>query len=155
MTSQAQTIRLARNSSSSSSDRVLIRIGQLKFLARWEASGAPRTCELFQSLLPLNMKMIHCSWSGEGGWIPLGKWDAPWYPENQTSNPSPGQLLLYAPGPSEPELLIPYGVCIFNSKYGVLAGNHLLTIVEGQDNLPKLKHMLLWQGAQDCRIEQI
>jgi hypothetical protein len=30
---------------------------------------------------------------------------------DQTSHPAPGQILIHAAGPSEPELLIPYGAC--------------------------------------------
>lgn len=138
-----------------SAERVKIQIAHLEFVARWETALAPKTCELFRNLLPLNRKMIHCSWSGEGVWVPLGGWNAPWYAENQTNNPDPGQLLLYASGPSEPELLMPYGACIFNSKYGVLKGNHLLTVVKGKDRLPELKRLLLWEGAQDCLIEPV
>jgi hypothetical protein len=66
--------------------------------------------------------------------VPLGKWDAAWHAENQTSHPAPGQILLYASAPSEPELLIPHGTCAFNSKLGTLTGNHFLTIVDNLDN---------------------
>jgi Protein of unknown function (DUF3830) len=99
------------------------------------------------------MKILHCRWSGEACWVPLGKWDAPWHAENQTSNPNPGQILLYASGPSEPELLIPYGNCAFSSKLGRLMGNHFLTIIDNREQLGELGHLLLWKGAQDCVIE--
>ncbi len=135
--------------------RLWIQIGPLSSLARWEATLALHTCQSFRNLLPLKMKVIHCSWSGEGVWVPLGKWDAPWDEENQTSHPKPGQLLLYASGPSEPELLIPCGICIFNSRFGILKGNHFATITEGTGLLAELHRLLLWQGAQDCIIEEI
>ena len=32
---------------------------------------------------------------------------------------------------------------------GQLAGNHFLTVVEGNENLLPLGKMVLWQGAQD------
>jgi hypothetical protein len=132
-----------------------IQVGQLNFLAQWEIDVAPRTCELFGRLLPLRMKVIHCAWSGEGVWVPLGKWEASWYKENESSLPKPGQLLLHPGGPSEPELLIPCGVCVFNSKFGILKGNHFATISDGIDGLGELHRLLLWQGAQDCIIEEI
>jgi Protein of unknown function (DUF3830) len=101
------------------------------------------------------MKIVHCSWSGEGVWIPLRKWKAQWHEENVTSYPKPGQLLLHLGGPSEPELLIPCGVCVFNSKFGILKGNHFATISEGMDRLAELERLLLWRGARDCLIAKI
>lgn len=136
-------------------ERICIRVGQLNFFARWETDTAPRTCELFRGLLPLHMKIVHCSWSGQGVWVPLRKWEAKWHKENVTSHPKPGQLLLHPGGPSEPELLIPCGVCVFNSKFGILEGNHFATISEGMASLAELERLLHWQGAQDCIIEEI
>ena len=135
--------------------RLWIRVGDLNFFAAWEVKATPKTCALFRRMLPMKVKLIHCSWSGEGVWVPLGNWDAAWCAENQTSRPEPGQLLLYASGPSEPELLVPCGACIFNSRFGVLTGNHFLSIVEGNEKLLDLHHLLLWKGAQDCFIDQL
>lgn len=135
--------------------RLWIHVGHLDFFAQWETVGAPRTCDLFRGLLPLRAKIIHCSWSGEGVWVPLEKWDAHWPKEQETSHPKPGQLLLYPGDPSEPELLIPCGQCLFNSRFGVLSGNHFATIVEGGNALLELHRLALWQGAQDCTIEKI
>lgn len=139
----------------SAAGRLSIRVGQLSFVAEWEADAAPKTCELFRKLLPLKMKIIHCSWSGEGVWVPLRKWEMQWHKENETSHPKAGQLLLHPGGQSEPELLIPCGFCIFNSRFGILKGNHFATISEGTDNLIRLHQSLLWEGAQACAIEEI
>jgi Protein of unknown function (DUF3830) len=139
----------------SNSGRFSIRTGDLNLFATWEAAAAPKTCTLFQTMLPMRMKMIHCSWSGEGVWVPLEMRDGQWQEENATSHPSPGQLLLYMGEQSEPELLIPCGICIFNSKAGVLKGNHFATISEKLDRLLDLHRLILWQGAQDCTIEKI
>ncbi len=136
-------------------DRLWIQVGQLNLFAKWETDTAPRTCELFRGLLPLKMKIIHCSWSGEGVWVPLRKWEMRWHRENETSHPQPGQLLLHPGGQSEPELLIPCGVCVFNSRFGILKGNHFATILEGMDSLIQLHESLLWQGAQECVIENM
>jgi len=92
-------------------------------------------------------------WRGLLG--PLGKWEGFLDAENETSHPAPGQILLYTSGPSEPELLIPYGACAFNSKIGQLAGNHFLTIVDEQELLRELGRLVLWEGAQDCIIEHV
>lgn len=83
----------------------------------------------------------------------MDPWQLPWREENPTGRPAPGQVLLYAGGPSEPELLIPYGQCVFNSKFGVLSGNHFLTIVSHLESLSELGRRLLWGGARNCTIE--
>jgi len=132
---------------------VRILVAGLEFGARVEAAAAPFTCSDFRKLLPLNKKMIHCRWSGEGVWIPMDQGQSSWRQENATSHLQPRQILLYAGGPSEPELLIPYGQCIFNSKFGMLLGNHFLTIVSNLDSLAGLGRRLLWEGAKDCAIE--
>ena len=49
-------------------------------------------------------------WSGESAWIPLGELDIGLAaPENHTSHPAPGEVLLYPGGLSETEILFPYG----------------------------------------------
>jgi hypothetical protein len=68
--------------------------------------------------------------------------------ENETSRPAPGEILLYPAGISETEILFPYGETRFASKFGELAGNHFLTIVEGRDRLAELGRRVLWKGAQ-------
>jgi Protein of unknown function (DUF3830) len=52
------------------------------------------------------------------------------------------------------EILIAYGSCSFASKVGQLAGNHFLTVVEGQENLRPLGVEVLWGGATDILFEQ-
>ena len=82
------------------------------------------TVAAFRRLLPLESKIIHVRWSGEGGWIPFGDLDVGIGPENA------------------------YGYVSFASKAGPLAGNHFATIVEGNENLPELGRRFLWEGAQ-------
>jgi hypothetical protein len=62
-------------------------------------------------------------------------------------------VLLYPGVFSGTEILFPYGSCCFASKMGQLAGNHFLTIVEGNENLPAIGKMCLWEGAQDIVFE--
>jgi hypothetical protein len=64
-------------------------------------------------------------------------------------------LLLYPGGISETELLFPYGSTMFASKVGQLAGNHFATITEGQDKLPEIGRLTLWEGAQEIIIEEV
>jgi hypothetical protein len=121
---------------------------ELRFLARLEEEAAPETVAAFRRLLPLDSKIIHCRWSGESNWIPFGDLDVGIGPENATSYPPPGELLLYPGGISETELLFPYGYCCFASKAGQLAGNHFATLLEGHEQLRELGRRTLWKGAQ-------
>ena len=129
-----------------------ITAGPYSFKARFEDEGAPKTCARFRSLLPYRERLIHVRWSGEGCWIPLGETDMGVGYENHTSYPAPGQMILYPGGFSETEILLAYGSVRFASKLGQLAGNHFLTIVEGQENLAALGKLTLWQGAQHIAI---
>jgi hypothetical protein len=128
--------------------------GDFRFLARLEEVAAPQSVEAFRRMLPLESRIIHARWSGEACWIPWGELDIGIGPENATSYPSPGELLLYPGGLSETELLFPYGHACFASKAGQLAGNHFATVVEGGENLPELGRRALWEGAQDIRFEE-
>ena len=122
--------------------------GDFRFLARLEEELAPTTVAAFRRLLPLESRVIQARWSGQSAWIPFGELDVGVGPENATSYPSPGELLLYPGGVSETELLFPYGPTCFASKAGQLAGNHFATIVEGGGRLQELGELVLWHGAQ-------
>ena len=131
-----------------------IAAGGFRFVARLEEEAAPQSVEAFRRMLPLETRIIHARWSGEACWIPWGDLDVGIGPENATSYPSPGELLLYPGGVSETELLFPYGAACFASKAGQLAGNHFATIVEGLEDLAELGRRTLWEGAQDIRFEE-
>lgn len=130
-------------------DRIRITAGPFGFLAKFEEEDAPRTCAAFRSLLPYRQRIIHVRWSGEACWIPLGDFDFGLPYENATSYPAPGQILLHPGSVSETEILLGYGACRFASKVGQLAGNHFLSVIEGQENLMNLGKLVLWSGAQD------
>ena len=132
-----------------------ITVGSLEFVARMEEADAPATCAAFVKLLPFHNKIIQARWSGEAAWIPLGDFDIGVGFENHTSHPSRGDILLYPGGYSETEILFPYGNTLFASKMGQLAGNHFLTLIEGQENLAELGRLVLWEGAQDIVFERI
>ena len=55
---------------------------------------------------------------------------------------------------SETEILFPYGETRFASKFGPLAGNHFLTIIEGVEQLPALGELVLRRGAQEVVFER-
>lgn len=131
--------------------------GPFTFRARLEEELAPKTAAAIRSMLPFTSKLVHCRWSGESTWVPMGdtKVGGPGglaY-ENHTSHPAPGQLLIHPGGISETEILFPYGSTLFSSKVGQLAGNHFATVFEGNEHLPEIGRLTLWEGAQDFTIE--
>jgi hypothetical protein len=133
---------------------VKIVAGEFRFTARLEEDTAPQTVAAFRRLLPLESKIIQARWSGQAAWIPMGDLDVGVGPENATSYPAAGELLLYPGGVSETELLFPYGHTCFASKAGQLAGNHFATIVAGGERLQELGELVLWHGAQDISFRE-
>jgi hypothetical protein len=131
-----------------------ITAGGFEFTAELLEQDAPQTVAAFRAMLPLESKIIHVRWSGEGGWIPWGDLDLGIGPENATCYPSPGELILYPGGVSETELLLAYGYVSFASKAGALAGNHFATMTSGQENLRALGKKLLWEGAQEITFRE-
>jgi hypothetical protein len=132
-----------------SGETIEIRVGDLRFVARFEEEDAPQTCAAFRALLPWSSRIIQARWSGESAWIPLGDFTLGVDFENHTSFPAPGQILFYPGGISETEILFPYGSTHFASKVGQLAGNHFLTIIDGQHQLKELGRRVVWEGAQE------
>jgi hypothetical protein len=130
-----------------------ITAGRFAFVARLESDAAPKTCAAFVRSLPFASEIVHVRWSGEGVWMPLGTLDFGIGPENATSYPMPGQLILYPGGVSETEILLAYGPVRFASKAGQLAGNHFLTIVSGHERLTELGRTVLYEGVQPIRFE--
>lgn len=136
------------------SQRVNITVGKdLRFVAEFQDQHAPKTVAAFRKLLPYTQRIVHCRWSGEGCWIPLGEFKLDVGFENHTSYPAPGQILWYPGGFSETELIFAYGGVRFASKMGQLAGNHFLSVVEGMDKLPEMGRRVLYEGAQEIRFE--
>ena len=132
-----------------------ITVGDFEFTARLEHEKAPRTIAALRRMLPLDSELVQARWSGEAAWVPMGfELDLGLGPENANSYPAAGELLLYAGGLSEVEILFPYGATCFASKMGQLAGNHFATIHEGRENLAELGRRVLWEGAQDIRFDE-
>ncbi|MGE4247955.1 MAG: DUF3830 family protein [Parvibaculaceae bacterium] len=132
---------------------VQIQIANHRLVARFEHQLTPRTCHWFRQMLPFKGKLIHVRWSGEACWVPLGNDDIPVGYENATSQPAPGEILIYTGNKSEREILLPCGGASFSSKVGPLAGNHTMTVVEGLDLLRTIERLVLWEGAQDITFE--
>jgi Protein of unknown function (DUF3830) len=131
-----------------------ITAGPYTFKARLEEQGAPKTCAAMRKLLPFRGKLVHCRWSGESTWVPMGSQRLGVDLENHTSHPAPGEMLVYPGGISEMEILFPYGATLFSSKVGQLAGNHFATVVEGAEHLTAVGRLTLWEGAQDFSIAE-
>lgn len=133
-----------------------ISVGDLHFSARWE-DAASLTRDALRAWLPIESRLIHCKWSGESTWIPLGDSRPDVGYENATSHPAPGDLLIYVGEISECEILFPYGACSFSSRVGQLAGNHFATLLPDagwRDRLREVGRQVLWEGAQPIRIEE-
>jgi len=132
---------------------LIIRVGELRFTARWE-EAAPRTRDALRGWLPIRSQLIHCRWSGESTWIPFGDRRPEVGYENHTSHPAPGDLLVYTGEISECEILFPYGACSFSSRVGQLAGNHFATLTSGREQLVEMGRRVLWDGAQQIEISE-
>lgn len=131
---------------------VVITVGPLRFTARFEEERAPATCRAFAAMLPFETRLIQARWSGESAWSPLGDLRLGVPLENATSHPSRGDILFYQAADSESEILFPYGSTCFSSRVGQLAGNHMLTLTGGHEQLPELGRLVLWEGAQPVRF---
>lgn len=130
--------------------RINITVGRdIRFVAEFEEKNSPKTVAAFKKMLPYKQRIVHCRWSGEGCWIPLGEFKLDVGFENHTSFPAPGHILWYPGGYSETELIFAYGGVRFASKMGQLAGNHFLTVVEGMERLPEMGRKVLYEGAQE------
>ena len=127
--------------------------GKVVFSARLEEELAPQTCAAIRKWLPIRSKLVHCRWSGESTWVPMGEKRLGVDYENHTSYPAPGQVLVYPGGISEMEILFPYGSTQFASKVGQLAGNHFATVIAGNERLAEVGRLTLWEGALDFSIE--
>ena len=132
---------------------IRITVGDLVFRARLERERAPASVAALLRLLPLSGQLLQARWSGESAWMPLGDLETGVDVENVTETPKAGQILLYPRAVSETEILFPYGVTRFASKFGPLAGNHVLTIVEGGEQLAEVGRRVVWQGAQPIQFE--
>src|SRR5258706_2527802 len=85
-----------------------IRVGSLTFTARLEEQNAPKTVAVIRKMLPLKSKIVHCRWSRESTWIPMGEPKLGLDFVNHTNHPSPRMLLLYPRRIREAALLLPY-----------------------------------------------
>ena len=139
---------------SSIARRIELDIGAWRFNGRLEAAAAPKSVAWLSARLPLHGMALHARWSGEAAWMPIED-DVALEEENAVTHPLPGQILLYAGPKSVPELLIPYGFCVFACRAGTLAGNHVITLDNDSSSLSSFGHALLYKGAQPLRLHSV
>lgn len=125
-------------------------LGSLR--ARLDHARAPRTVAAFLALLPLKGQLLHARWSGEGIWIPLPDEIFELPAENITSEPLPGQVLLYPGPPGEAEIFIAYGRCRFQQETQALDAHLFMEVTDGLPILKRLGDQTLWQGAQPVQV---
>jgi len=132
-----------------------ISVAGFELAAHWVEERSPQTVAFVKTMLPYDSKLIQARWSGQSAWIPMGDYDVgDLGPEDPTSYPAPGQLLLYPGGVSEVEILFPYGDTCFASTAGQLAGNVFASVVEGLEHLQPIGQLVLWEGAQAIYFEE-
>jgi hypothetical protein len=134
--------------------KIALEIGEWRFGGRLELAAAQKSVAWLSAQLPLKGMALHARWSGEAAWMPL-EHDVALDEENAVTHPQPGQLLLYAGPKSVPELLIPYGYCVFGCRAGSLAGNHVITLENDFSDLSSLGKALLYKGAQPLRLRLV
>jgi hypothetical protein len=75
--------------------------------------------------------------------------------ENQMHEPAAGQLLFHPKDVSETEILVPYGLTRFASKFGPMSGNHFATIDVASDLLYGIGQGIYLEGAQSFAIKAL
>lgn len=131
--------------------RFNIEIGGMKFVAVAQTEKAPKTCEALTKLTPITGEVMHARYAGEAMFLTMSNPPTIEY-ENHTSYASKGDILFYPGAIHAKGILVSYGAAMFQSKVGLLAGNHFASITEGLDHLPELGMKLLREGAKPIRI---
>jgi hypothetical protein len=133
--------------------RLNVEIGGTSFSAVAQTEKAPRTLDILTKLLPIEAEITHSRFSGESIWFNIK--DAPQLDyENHTSYLSRGDMVYYPGSIHGNGILIAYGGAVFNSKVGLLAGNHFASITEDLDRLAEMGMKLIREGAKPIRITQ-
>ena len=112
----------------------------LAFILKLEMDAAPKTCDGVRRRAPLPQQ-AHASAMERRSRVDSARWIATSASRSRTTRAirRPDEILLYPGGYSETEILVPYGNTMFASKLGQLAGNHFLTVIEGQEQLARAR----------------
>ena len=139
--------------------RVRIISKEFSFIAIVEEEKSPLTSKWLLGLLPWEAEMLHVSWSGSACFVQLEDLahDLPF--ESPIRIPSKGEIIVY-PGnipnlQMGGEFFLSWGPCSIATQLGHLMGNHVLTIVEGKENLEAFGRRVHYEGIQPIRVELI
>lgn len=137
--------------------KIKLTSNKFTFIARLEEEKNPETCKWLLGKLPWTVEMIHVSWSGNACFAPIGEqaFDVPY--ENPIRIPSKGEIIIY-PGNIRHlqyggEFFMAWGPCSIATQNGNLMGNHVLTIIEGMENIEEYGRMVHFKGAQSMTVE--
>ena len=128
-----------------------INAGGFDFTARLEEADAPNTVAAFRRLLPLESKIIHVRWSGEGGWIPFGDLDLGLGPENATSYPNPVRSSS-TPVASPRRRSSSRTDTSTSPRRRASSPEPLRDDRRGQREPPRAREEVLWEGAQEIAL---
>ena len=139
--------------------KIKLTSGDFTFLAQLEEGKSPETAKWLLKQLPWHIEMIHVSWSGSACFVRLEDlaFDVPF--ENPIRIPSKGEIIVY-PGNIEwlqwgGEFFMSWGPCSIATQNGNLMGNHVLTIVEGNDRLEEFGRKVHLGGMQKMLVELV
>ena len=138
--------------------KIKITSGEFTFIARLEEEESPESCKWLLSMLPWTDSMIHVSWSGHACFFRLQDraWGVP-YEGAPVRFPSKGEVLLYPGNRPEMqmggELYFAWGPNAFSCDNGNLSGNHVMTIIEGLEDLEAFGQKVHIDGHQDTTLE--
>ena len=132
---------------------------EIVFIARLEEEKSPETAKWLFGLLPWQLTMIHVSWSGSACFAQLEELAYSVKPENPIRIPSKGEIIIY-PGNIPTlqmggEFFLSWGPCSIATQLGHLFGNHVLTIVEGLEDLERFGKRVHLEGAQPLLVELV
>jgi hypothetical protein len=134
-----------------------ISIGGRLFAARLRWDLAPQSCERLTAMVPFRGDVIHARWSGEAIWSSLSTvWPnaSMLEREHATAHPEPSEVLLFADGRNEPELLNLWCLPISRARWGPLEGNPVLLSQEDLPQLGERGRAILILGAVELRIDR-
>ena len=127
-----------------------IKIDDSVFFAFLMEDKSPKTCKAFLSLLPLEGKILHATWSGEMLFLKCNGITGRQELENATVYPSRGDVgLNFNLG----ELQIVYGQAQLRARLGPAPDSIFARITENPDRLEEMGQKIHREGAKNIVIK--